>query len=185
MRKTFLVLMILGLWAGGALGVTLVVDSVNGPYYTIEAAIAASGATDVITVADGTYNPVGQLTIGHALTITGASEAGVIINIPAPGGYGISVAAHNVTLENFTLVAHVDNENYPIHASGTTNLPDGFDNLVLQNITIHGDHRRTGFDVNGYNHVTMSNLTFQRCLRRKRGPDFRLYRCRCGQYCYL
>lgn len=128
-------------------------------YATIEAAIAAAVDFDVITIDDGTYNPPSTLAVNKALTITGASEAGVIINIPAAGGYGISVGSGDVTLENFTLATNVTNQNYPIHASGATELPSGFTNLTLRNITIQGTHRRTGFDVHGFNTVIMSNLT--------------------------
>ncbi len=128
-------------------------------YATIEAALAAANPFDVITVDDGVYNPVGTLAVNQPLTLTGASEAGVIINIPAAGGYGFSVAGSDITLEKFTLAANAANENYPIHASGTSNPLNGFDNLTLRDITISGAHRRTGFDVHGFNTVVMSNLT--------------------------
>lgn len=126
---------------------------------TIEAAIAFASSGDIIEVADGLYNPVGTLTINKALTINGQSEGGVVINIPAAGGYGMSVNASNVTLSNFTLVTNSANENFPIHASGTTNPPNGWDYLTIQNVTINGAHRRTGFDVHGYNNVVLSHLT--------------------------
>ena len=58
---------------------------------TIEAALAVAGLGDSIQIADGLYSPVGSLVITQALTLNGASEAGVIITIPTAGGYGISV----------------------------------------------------------------------------------------------
>jgi len=122
------------------------------------AALADANPGDNITVADGGYNPPNSLRITQSITLIGESEAGVIINIPAAGSYGMRVTASNVWLENFTLLCNAGNENYPIHASGTSNPPNGFDNLTIKNATITGAHRRTGFDLHGYNHVLLSNL---------------------------
>ncbi len=133
--------------------------NVPADYATIAAALAAAAPGDDIQIADGTYNPTGTLTINKALTLNGQSEGGVIINIPTAGGYGISVNASNVILSNFTLAANATNNNYPIHASGTTNPPNGWDYLTIQHVTIQGAHQRTGFDVHGYNHVVLSYLT--------------------------
>ncbi len=133
--------------------------NVPADYATIEAALAAAAPGDDIQIADGTYNLTGTLTINQALTLNGQSEGGVTINIPAAGGYGISVNASNVILSNFTLAANATNNNYPIHASGTTNPPNGWDYLTIQHVTIQGAHQRTGFDVHGYNHVVLSYLT--------------------------
>ncbi len=127
-------------------------------FATIQAAIdAVNGST--VTIANGTYTET--LTINKPLTLTGESETGVIINIPAAGGYGILVTSGDVLMENFTLATNAANENYPIHASGTSNPPNGFTNLTLQNITISNAHRRTGFDIHGFNNVLLSYLTSQ------------------------
>ena len=144
------------LTAAVAMGATI---NVPADYATIEAAIAAAAPGDVIQIADGTYNPTGSLVVNQALTLNGQSEAGVIINIPAAGGYGISVNASDVTLSNFTLVANASNTNYPIHASGTSNPPNGWDNLTISHLTVSGVHQRTGVDVHGYNNVVLSFIT--------------------------
>ncbi|MFT7698962.1 MAG: hypothetical protein ACI8S7_000782, partial [Candidatus Krumholzibacteriia bacterium] len=128
-------------------------------YATIEAALAAANSGDSITIDDGTYNPPSTLNINQPLTITGQSEAGVIINIAAAGGYGMIIESGDVTLSNFTLATNVANTNFPIHASGTGNPPNGYDNLTLQNITVQGVHQRTGFDIHGFNTVVLSFLT--------------------------
>jgi Right handed beta helix region len=128
-------------------------------YPTIEGALAEALTGNVITIDDGVYNPPGTLSITVPLTLSGALGGGVTINIPAAGGYGFSVAADDVTLENFNVVAHVDNQQYPFHISGTTNLPDGFDNLTMNNITVSGVHRRAGLDIHGYNNVVLSNIS--------------------------
>ncbi len=133
--------------------------NVPADYATIEAAIAAAAAGDTIQIADNTYTPSSGLVINKALTLNGQSEGGVIINIPTSQVYGISVNASNVALSNFTLVANTTNEQYPIHASGTSNPPGGWDYLTIQHVTIQGAHKRAGFDVHGYNHVVLSYLT--------------------------
>ncbi|KAA3636615.1 MAG: T9SS C-terminal target domain-containing protein [Calditrichaeota bacterium] len=125
-------------------------------FATIQAAIdAVNGST--VYILNGSYTET--LVINEPLTLTGESEAGVIINIPAAGGYGISVTSDDVTLEYFTLATNAANENYPIHASGTPNPPDGYDNLTIQYVTIQNAHRRTGFDIHGYTNVVLSHLT--------------------------
>ncbi len=127
-------------------------------YSTIEAALAGANPADVITVDDGTYSPPSTLTFNQSVTLTGASEAGVIINVP-PAGYGFSITASNVLVENFTLLPTVANVSFPIHASGTSDLVNGLDYLTIRNATISGTHHRTGFDIHGYNHVVLSHLT--------------------------
>ncbi len=144
-------------WAGSSNG-----DVVGGYLFgydafdNIQDAIAAvEGST--VNVANGTYS--GNLVINKSLNLIGESEAGVIINILTTGGYGIILTASDVTLKNFSLVPNVSNTSYPIHASGTSNPPNGFDNLTLENITIEGAHQRAGFDIHGFNNVNLTNLT--------------------------
>ena len=151
-------LAIIALGAGAASAAVITVDAGGGGDHTnLQPAITAAAAGDIITVADGTYVQTGQLNIGKALTITGATEAGVIVDCSAVGGYGFSIFASDVVMENMTILPCTPN--YPIHASGTSNLPDGFDNLALRNITIVGVHQRTGFDIHGYTGVELSGLT--------------------------
>ncbi len=128
-------------------------------YATIEAALSAAAPYDVIEINDGYYFPPSTLNVSIPLTLRGESEDGVRVQIPAAGGYGMNVAASDVTLEHFTLLADAANINYPIHASGTSNPPLGFDNLTLQYMTISGAHRRTCFDIHGFNNVVLSHLT--------------------------
>ena len=156
MKKSFMTMVALMSLAGAAWGATINVPA-NQP--TIEAALAAALAGDTITIDNGIYNPVGTLAIDKSLTITGASEAGVIINIPAAGVYGMLVTADLVTLQNFTLAANSANPNYPIHASGTDNAPAGYFGLTIDHVTVSGTHVRTGFDVHGYSAVNLTNLT--------------------------
>jgi hypothetical protein len=157
-RIALCTLAVLALGFGQALSATLTVDAAGGAdYTTIQAAVTAAADGDVIQVADGTYTVSSQLNITKGLTLSGASEAGTIVDCSASAGYGFSIAASNVTVENMTILP--PDQNYTIHASGTSNPPNGFDNLVLRHVSITGSHRRTAFDVHGYNTVTLSHLT--------------------------
>lgn len=128
-------------------------------YATIEAALAAAADNDLITIGAGAYNPPGTLNVTRPLTLTGAGSALVTINIPAAGGYGFFVGADDVTLSGFTLAANAANQSYPIHASGTGNLPGGYDNLDISDVVISGNHRRAGLDIHGYSDVTVTDVT--------------------------
>jgi parallel beta-helix repeat protein len=142
------------IWASLASAATLNVNDYGG---SIQAAIDAAAVGDTVYMPDGTYIPTSQININQGVILQGQSEAGVIIDETAVTGYGFSIAASDVTLENFTIWP--PDQNYPIHASGTSNPPNGFDNLTIQNLTITGVHRRTGVDVHGYNNVVLSHIT--------------------------
>ncbi len=155
MKRTYLITVCLVLL--GAVSSFATTWSVPNDYTTIESALASALPGDIILVDDGTYTPPSTLTINKSVTLIGNTEVGVIVDLSAVGGYGISVSAADVTLENFTMLPPTPN--YPIHASGTGSLPNGLDNLTLRSITIIGVHQRTAFDVHGYNHVVLSHLT--------------------------
>jgi len=135
--------------------------SVPNDFTTIEAALAGATHGDIIQVDNGTYTPPSTLNVDKAVTMTGASEAGVILDLSAVGGYGLSITSGDVILENFTMIA--PSPNYPIHASGTAN-PSGLNNLTLQRITVSGVFQRSAFDVHGFNNVILSHLTASNAL---------------------
>ena len=101
---------------------TLVVDSANGPYYTIQSAIEASSAGDTISIAAGEYgtdgDPVANATFGPSrvvvnrdnLKIVGAGRGKTVIvgattdgKVGANGVRGILVMANNVKISNLTV----------------------------------------------------------------------------------
>jgi nitrous oxidase accessory protein NosD len=116
---------------------------------------AVEGST--VNVADGTYAIATTLNVNKSVTIDGESEAGVILDASGCAGYGMLVTADGVVLRDMTMLPPA--VNYPIHASGTGNPPDGYDGLTIERMTIEGVHQRTAFDIHGYSNVLLSYLT--------------------------
>lgn len=136
-------------------------------YSTIQDAIDAANSGDTVYILNGTYVQSGTININKSLTLDGESESGVTIDASGNGtGYGIKVEADNVTLSNFTLtppqvdgVEGSSGGGYAIHATFDHGSPySALSNLTIENITIDNGNR-TGFDIHGYNGVTLTNLT--------------------------
>ena len=130
-------------------------------------AIAAAAPGDQIIIADGTYPITETLIVNKSLTITGQSEAGVILEINTGASWGINLRAHDITLAYLTLdvISNTPVGGFPIHASGTTTLPGGtgYDNLTIQHLTVKNDltttpQRRAGIDIHGYNNVVLDDI---------------------------
>jgi parallel beta-helix repeat protein len=134
-------------------------------YSTIQAAIDAATAGDVIEVAAGTYNE--RVIITKSLTLQGVNEGTTIIDGStfASAGRGILInnGVTNVTIQNLTVqnfIGSDGNTHGGIYAIGSNN------NLTVQHVTIK-DNRGTstsgsGFYANGpidnviLDHVTSS-----------------------------
>ena len=150
------------IWAPAILAAVI---NVPADQPTIDAAITAAVAGDQIVIADGIYPVSSTLNVTKSLTLTGQSEAGVILQIDTGASWGMYLAADDIIVENMTLdvVTSGPEAGFPIHAAGTTNLPNGFSNLTLQHLTVKGDltttpKRRTGVDVHGYNNVVLDDI---------------------------
>jgi len=121
-------------------------------YLNIQAAITAALPGNHITVANGTY--VETLDISKSLTITGASEAGVILDTHTFSDYGIDALGDLVTaFSNFTLIGPPPSAfGYGIKVSG--------DNAqtTIQNVTVRNSGR-TGIDLNGLSFGTVDHVT--------------------------
>ena len=118
-------------------------------FKTITKATNAASDGDTIQVANGAYTE--QLNVNKEVSIIGESEAGVIIDISSfSSGYGMTVAADNVTLKNFTLK---NAPSYGIHSSGATNLD--FENITMENCV------RSGIDFNGCSSIILKNIVAQ------------------------
>jgi FlgD Ig-like domain len=75
MKKTIFCLLVIILATSGAWAqTTLTVDQINGPYTTIQAAIIAAGANDIILVTDGIYNE--NVNVNKAVTLVSVNGSG-------------------------------------------------------------------------------------------------------------
>ncbi|WP_343535597.1 T9SS type A sorting domain-containing protein [Pedobacter sp.] len=86
---------------------------IGSPKRSIQAAVDAAASGDIVTLADGTYSPVGAVAgyfvnINKSLTIQGTSRAGTIIdgtvdNYITATNYGFRIAANDVSISNLTV----------------------------------------------------------------------------------
>jgi len=86
---------------------------IGAPKKSIQAAVDAAASGDVITLADGTYSPIGAVAgyfvdINKSLTIEGTSKAGTIIDGTAANyitttNYGFRIAASDVSISKLTI----------------------------------------------------------------------------------
>lgn len=128
---------------------------------SLPAATAVAVDGDIIQLANGTYTLTATLNLNHSLTITGESEAGVIINATGTpsGAWAINPNKSNTSLSNFTLQPNGATGGFPIHVGANTGNPlPVLDNISLSHITINGA-KKTAFDCNGVNNLNISYLT--------------------------
>ena len=86
---------------------------IGAPKRSIQAAVDAAAAGDIVNLANGTYSPVGAVAgyfvnINKSLTIQGASTGGTIIdgtvaNYITTSNYGLRIAANDVLISDLTV----------------------------------------------------------------------------------
>jgi hypothetical protein len=131
-------------------------DPYSVVYCSIQDAIDDSATGDTISVANGLYAEI--LSITHGLTLSGASEAGVVIDATGATGYHLTVDASDVTLQNFTLLGNpVSPASYGIKASGL-NTSTRHTNFSISGVTVQNTYR-TGLDINGLEGVSVNDVT--------------------------
>ena len=133
-----------------------------GGYATIQEAIDAAVAGDIIEIADGTYTLTGTLNVSKDVTLIGASEAGVIIDASGLDGYGIHLTADGATLSTFTLLgpeAGSPSGNYGIKADPNSGSPaDRLTDITIEKVTVSGSPR-SEIDLNGVDGALLQDIT--------------------------
>ncbi|MCL4306537.1 right-handed parallel beta-helix repeat-containing protein [bacterium] len=123
-------------------------------YTTIQAAVNASAAFDVIYIGAGTYNEIVNVTTND-LTIIGAGEGVVTIDasgLSSPNNAGFHITGANVSVSGFTLTNDaIADPTYGLKFSNTTN-------GTAQNITVT-NFWRTGIDIPSVTGLVLNNVT--------------------------
>ncbi len=115
-------------------------------YTTIQSAINAATAGDVIEVAAGTYAET--LNLGNKqLTINGEGTTQTIIDADEISGYAIKNFATGTIIKNLKLI---NAEHYGFKVSDTSN-------ITLENILVENS-AKTGIDLNGVSNSTLTNI---------------------------
>ncbi|WP_113664136.1 T9SS type A sorting domain-containing protein [Pedobacter nanyangensis] len=144
---------------------------IEAPKRSIQAAVDAAAAGDIVNLANGTYSPVGAVAgyfvnINKSLTIQGASTAGTIINgtvanYITTSNYGLRVAASDVFISDLTVTnfetgigVGVDAINvFLAHVSASENYRYGFytnksvTNLIIRFSTFNNNGNKSGTPV--------------------------------------
>ncbi len=134
-------------------------NSANGTSYawgydafaTIQEGINAVLDNGTVYVLNGNYAEA--LTVSKNLTLTGESEAGVIIDASSFSAYGINSSATNVNFNNFTMIG-------PLPAAFGYGLKIAGDltNCTIANVTVQ-NCGRSGIDINGADLGSLLNVT--------------------------
>ncbi|GGD04666.1 hypothetical protein GCM10011587_05570 [Pyruvatibacter mobilis] len=112
-----------------------------------------------VNVQDGTYAE--NVVIDKALTLAGQSQTGTIIDWRAGSGYGISVSADDVTIQDLTLYGATADAGNSYGIKVSPNGPDAsarLNNFTLTNVTSRGAGRAE-VDLNGVNGAVLTNVT--------------------------
>lgn len=117
-------------------------------YATIQAAVTAANANDIIQLAESTYNE--RVTISKSLTIQGVDKANCIVSGSGLAGFGsgfyinngvTGVTIKDLTIQNFT--GNGPNGNAGVYAIGGNN------NLTVKNTIIKDNVGGSGIYANG------------------------------------
>ena len=141
-------------------GVEIKNINTNKYFCSIQAAIddPETLAGHTIVLGNGNYQVTNTINVNKSLTITGESQAGVNINMNSIDGYGWSVTANNVTIQNLTVQGTVGGSSARTFKFGPGNSNSIISNGTLSNITVNGSSR-TAFDIHGVDNFTGNNLT--------------------------
>jgi filamentous hemagglutinin family protein len=143
---------------GGSAGAQ---GSARSPINTIQGGINAVVTGGTVRVADGNYVQSSTLNINKSLTLSGTSEASTLIDARGVNGYGMTVTADDVTLNNFSFYGPTANVGsaYGIKVSPRTgDATDRVHNFAISNVTIRGSGRAE-LDLNGVVGAVIDGVT--------------------------
>jgi filamentous hemagglutinin family protein len=129
------------------------------PLNTLPAGVNAVVTGGTVNLAAGTYVQPSTLVINKSLTLSGAGEAGTVIDARSVSGYGLQVSADNVTLRNFTLYGPSANtaSSYGIKVSPLSAPTSRLGNFAISHVSIQGSGRAE-LDLNGVDGATIDNV---------------------------
>lgn len=126
----------------------------------LQAVIDGTNAGGTVNLFDGTYTAATTVNVNKSVTLAGESQAGTVIDRRAGSGYGISVSADNVTMQNLTVYGTTANagSSYGIKVSPGGAASSRLNNFALTNVTSRGAGRAE-IDLNGVNGAILTNVT--------------------------
>ena len=107
---------------------------------TIAGAINSATPGDHIQLAPVTF--VEHVAIGIPLTISGDASGGTILDVSAADGWGVTLSADHITIEDFTIIGGGDNTAYAVHSE------PGISGLTIDNVDVF-ESTRSCIDLNG------------------------------------
>ena len=125
-------------------------------YSTIEEGLRAAETGHEIYLEEGTYNLSSTLNLDKEVSVTGASETGVVLDASAHNGYGILINADNVSLSKVTLSGanHYGIKIQPDSLDST----DSVTGTSLTSVTVK-ESARSGIDLNGADQASLSDIS--------------------------
>lgn len=154
---------LLGLMAWAHLAHAQVTNETAGTQHaSIQSAIDAATAGDVIFIPEGVHAPTITLAIDKPLTIQGAGSDVTTIDIGGYDAWGIYITANDVTLSGVTIQGDAaSNEQFALKAGSGNNTggtPTICTNLTYTDIVVQGT-KRTAIDLNGVNGASLTHIT--------------------------
>lgn len=131
------------------------------PIDTVQGGINAVVAGGQVNMAAGTYTLASTLTVGKPLTLAGAGQAATTLDARTiTGGYGMSVSADDVTLQDFTFhgPAAFYASAYGIKVSPGGGADARLRNFTIRNVTSRGAGKAE-LDLNGVDGALIDHVT--------------------------
>ena len=124
----------------GAQFIPVLNETAGTEHVTISEAMSMANAGDELLLAATTF--VEHVDINIPITIRGAANGGTLIDVSQQDGWGITLSADHITLEDLTVLAGGVNTAYAIHSE------PGISGLTIDGLQVYDSHRSC-IDLNG------------------------------------